>query len=138
MSRLESRSDPKRLSLVLDHLLINKGLTGWYNEMYKFEFVGSTFVFSRIATYRNLLLWSNVVKIVVNVVKVFKGKPSDLSLSVYGLGNFQFALQALDFLLLELFCHLVVNLHCGFNLLMTHNIHKDSIRIVITHEDCKN
>ena len=63
-------------------------------------------LFSRIATYRNLLPRSNVVKIVVNVVKVFKGKPSDLCHSVYRLGNFQFALQTLGFLLLELFCYI--------------------------------
>ena len=65
-------------------------------------------MFSRIATYRNLLPRSNVVKIVVNVVKFFKGKPGDLCHSVYRLGNFQFTLQTLGFLLLEFFWFLIL------------------------------
>lgn len=76
--------------------------------------MGSTFVFSRIATYRNLSPRSNVVK-------VFKGKPSDLCHSVYRLGNLQYTLEFLRFLLFEFLCCLVVYIHCGRGITMTHN-----------------
>ena len=83
--------------------------------------VGTTFVFSRISTYRNLLPRANVVKIVVNVIRVFKGKPSDLCHSVYGIGNLQYTLEILRFLLFEFLWCLVVYIHRGLCITMTHN-----------------